>query len=103
MKSKRAPLKFEKIKSEFGGKYPKQFEANSFLFKNPIFEHYFTSYMEQTQKDLNEYITLDQFKSIAWTKGLPVLIIEIMGYLTGEPDETYKFFEDAISYINELQ
>lgn len=49
--------------------------------------------MESTQKDTNEYIIFDQFKSIAWTSGMPMLIIEIMCYLTGEHDEAKAFYD----------
>jgi hypothetical protein len=48
--------------------------------------------MESTQKELNEYINFQQFKSIAWQKGMPILIIEIMSFLTGEREETYNFY-----------
>ena len=41
-KAKKAPLKFEKLKPEFGAKYPKHYEAGQYLFKNPIFENYVT-------------------------------------------------------------
>ena len=96
-KAKKVPLKFEKLKPEFGGKYPKQFETGQYLFKNPIFENYVTQYMESTQKDTNEHINMDQFKSIVWQNGMPALIIEIMCYLTGEREETTAFYESVHS------
>ena len=49
--------------------------------------------METTQKDMNEYINMEQFKSISWSRGLPALIIEILAYITGETDETIHYFE----------
>ena len=58
-----------------------------------MFENYVTQYMETTQKETNEYINVDQFKSIEWPRGMPCIIIEIMTYLTGEKDETVKFYD----------
>lgn len=41
------------------------------MFKNPVFEHYITMYMENTQSDINESLNLEQFKAIFWENGLP--------------------------------
>jgi len=63
------------------------------LFKNPIFEHYVTQYMENTQSDINESLNLEQFKAIFWENGLPQLIIEIMCHITGCREETIKYYK----------
>ena len=38
---------------------------------NPIFENYITSYMEETQSEIQATIDFDQFRAIPWRKGVP--------------------------------
>jgi len=54
-----------------------------YLFTNPIFECFISSYIEETQKAINEYVSLDQFKKQNWNRGLPNFAIDLLGYLTG--------------------
>ena len=80
----RANRKFpnlKKIKPNIEKNYPGN--HNSYIFDNPIFENYFTQYMEETQHDINEVIDFDQFKTIFWKHGVPQFIIDVLSYITG--------------------
>ncbi len=39
--------------------------------------------MEETQADISEFISLEQFKTITWEFGVPRFIIDFLEYLTG--------------------
>ena len=88
-----------------GGKYPSSLQNNCFLYTkdtileskapldfNPIFENYLSQYVEDTQKDLNEYINFNQFVTIPWTHGIPAYIIEFVVQLVGNKQEVHNYF-----------
>ena len=64
------------------------------MFENPIFENYITNYMEDTQHKINDTIGFEQFKTIFWSKSVPNFIIDLLGYLTGQPDKVTSLFDD---------
>ena len=55
-KNRRLP-DLNKIKPVMGGKYSGS--QNKYIFDNPIFEFFISSYVEETQDQLNDYITFD--------------------------------------------
>lgn len=65
-----------------GGCYPQS--MYTFLFENPIFENYVTNYVEETQQALNDSVSFEQFKTIFWENGFPNIMIDFLGYLTGQ-------------------
>lgn len=80
-----------KVKPVLGGDYS-QVQWNKHIFDNPLFEHYVTSYMEETQETAAEYVAFDQFKNIAWRNGVPCFLFDFLSHLTGLADEVYSFF-----------
>ena len=62
------------------------------IFDNPMLEYFITSYMEETQDQINDYIDSEQFKSIIWNNGLPNLLIDVLSYLSDCPTEVHKIF-----------
>ena len=52
------------------------------IHSDPVIENYITSYMEDTQVQINDYIHFDQFKTIQWERGLPLLMVDFLKYLT---------------------
>lgn len=47
---------FAKLKPDLKNKYPQYFQPSLYLFKNPIFEEFFTKYMDDTQHLIGEAI-----------------------------------------------
>ena len=45
-----------------GGKYSSG-HNNKYIFDNPIFEYFISTYIENTQEQQNDYITFEQFKN----------------------------------------
>lgn len=43
--------------------------------------------MEETQDEINDYITFDQFKAVWWKYGIPQFMVDLLKYLTGQPDQ----------------
>jgi len=43
--------------------------------------------MEETQREIQQNITFEQFKTIVWKRGLPSFIIDFLGYISGAPEE----------------
>ena len=81
-----------------GGQYLGNF--HTFMFENPIFEHYITTYMEETQDEINETISFEQFKTITWDHGFPCFIIEFLGYITGQPSAASNLIEELCPLIH---
>ena len=100
----RANRKFpnlKKIKPNIEKNYPGN--HNSYIFDNPIFENYFTQYMEETQHDINEVIDFDQFKTIFWKHGVPQFIIDVLSYITGLEEKIYECFEKTLPMFKQIQ
>lgn len=70
---------------------------------NPINENYFTQYFESTQAERNMYLSREQFGSIPWRHGLPQLLLEFLGIVTGRPEEIRKLFKEAMPIVKKLQ
>ena len=82
-KMKRKLPNLKKLKPALGKNYQKIGAYNKHLFENPILENFMTQYLEETQDQINDYISQDYFKSIIWQLGLPYFVIDLMIYLTG--------------------
>ena len=48
-KNARFMVNLSKVKHDLKHKYPQYLQPSLYLFKNPIFEEYFTKYMDETQ------------------------------------------------------
>lgn len=82
-----------KLKAEMSDVgYPSNYQSNLYLFKNPIFEEYFSNYVEGTQAQCNECISKDLFDTIQWDFGIPQLVVELIGHIHGKNREVQKFF-----------
>ena len=92
-KQKRKLPNLKKLKPVFGKNYHGLGPYSKHIFDNPILENFITSYMEETQDTLNEYITFEQFKSIVWTNGMPAFILDLLIYLTDCPEEIFGVFD----------
>ena len=55
-------------------------------------ENFITTYMEETQDQISDFITSDQFKCIIFMNGYPNLIIDFLSYITSCPDEIESIF-----------
>ena len=75
------------------GKYPGQ--QNKYIFDNPIFEYFISTYVESTQDQLNDYITFEQFKTIVWKNGMPQFIIDLLQYITSFHEDIAEMFDSA--------
>lgn len=96
LKNDRKPAMLHKLKPTLGAKYPAGYLQNCFLFKDPvhpIWENYISEYLENTQSDLNEHITFNQFLTIPWRYGLPQYIIEFVVQLVGNREAVTKYFQ----------
>jgi hypothetical protein len=96
LKNDRKPAMLHKLKPTLGAKYPAGYLQNCFLFKDPvhpIWESYISEYLENTQSDLNEHITFNQFLTIPWRYGLPQYIIEFVVQLVGNREAVTKYFQ----------
>ena len=52
--------------------------------QNQKWDDYFNSYMEETQKQVNEHLTLDEFSKLQFHQGeIPDFMIDFIDYLTG--------------------
>ena len=80
------------MKPDLQSKYPQYLQPSLYLFKNPFFEEFFTKYMDETQHLIGETITLDQFQTINWKKGVPNLIVELLCEMTGSPEIIEEYF-----------
>ena len=54
-----------------------------------------SQYMEDTQFEINDTVTLEQFRSIVWKKGIPSFLVDLFKYLTGMDDELTTMFSNA--------
>ena len=61
-KNRKLP-ELNKLKPQMGGKYTTG-QNNKYIFDNPIFEYFISTYVENTQEQQNDYITFEQFKTI---------------------------------------
>ena len=48
-------------------------------------------------------MTREQFASIPWQNGLPQIILEFLGIVSGLPVELRKLFKDALPILKKLQ
>jgi hypothetical protein len=53
------------------------------LSKNLEVDKFLTSYFEQTQQTEGVKIDMDMFKKIAFSSGMPLIVIDLMIYLCG--------------------
>ena len=75
-----------KLKPNLEKDYPKN--HNLYLFQDdPIMENFLTYYMEETQNGLQGLVSFEQFKLIHFTMGIPYIIIDFLGYISGEKDQ----------------
>ena len=70
--------KMKPILKPADGNYPGR---DRYIFNNPIFENYMTSYMEDTQGALAEHLTIDTFKTIKWQRTVPAIVLDMLEYL----------------------
>lgn len=91
-KNRKLP-ELNKLKPEMGGKYTGQ--HNKYIFDNPIFEYFISTYLENTQEQQNDYITFEQFKTIVWKNGMPQFIIDLLQYITSFHEEITDMFHSA--------
>ena len=66
-----------------------------FIFKSPlqpVLENYLTEYMETTQHQINESISLQQFMTIQWAQGLPSYLIAFISQVVGNTHATATYF-----------
>ncbi len=75
-KNRKLP-ELNKLKPQMGGKYTTG-QNNKYIFDNPIFEYFISTYVENTQEQQNDYITFEQFKTIVWKNGMPQFIIDLL-------------------------
>jgi hypothetical protein len=74
-------LKQQRILPDLHGLKPRLSEEgyppnlNLFLYSNPTVEKFMNEYVERTERDIEQSITLEQFSEIKWQWGLPSLVI----------------------------
>ena len=60
-------------------------------------DQYMTSLIEDVKKDHQTYLEMDLFRKIAFKSGMPLIIVDLFSYLTGQP----KNIEKAMKLLNE--
>jgi hypothetical protein len=91
-KNARFAVNLSKVRPDMKNKYPQYLQPSLYLFKNPIFEEFFTKYMDETQHLISEAIGADQFQTINWRNGVPNLMIELLSEMTGAPEIIEDYF-----------
>jgi len=61
--------------------------ANMKLTKSSKLDAFLTRYFEETKRDLATHIDLTLFKNISFTCGVPLLVVDLFSYLTGQPEQ----------------
>ena len=51
--------------------------------------------MEDTQLEINDVVTLEQFRSIVWKKGIPSFMVDLLKYVTGLDEELTTMFNNS--------
>jgi hypothetical protein len=89
-----------KLKPVFGGKPAGH--HTTFIFDNPVFEKHLSYYMEETQRDVSDVVSFEQFKTIVWDKGMPQFIIDFLIYISGWQSEVYTLIGAAAPLYNKI-
>ena len=58
--------------------------------------------MENTQLEINDYVTFEQFRSIVWKNGIPSFLVHMLKYLTGIDEELNTMFRNSKMAHNQL-
>lgn len=58
--------------------------------------------MEDTQLEINDVVTLEQFRSIVWKKGIPSFMVDLLKYVTGLDEELTTMFNNSKQAYNQL-
>ena len=61
-----------------------------------------SQYMEDTQLEINDVVTLEQFRSIVWKKGIPSFLVDLLKYLTGMDENLETMFNNSKMAYNQL-
>lgn len=80
-------------------------EAKLCIFKHPahpIFENFITSYMEKTQRPINNTINLSQFMTLEWTHGFPEMMILLFSEILGNQQASSAYFKSIEKDIRRL-
>ena len=99
-KDNRKNPEINKIKPTMGGSYPGNW--NTYIYQNPLFEQHLSQYMEDTQLEINDVVTLEQFRSIVWKKGIPSFMVDLLKYVTGLDEELTTMFSNSKQAYNQL-
>ena len=60
-------------------------------------DQYMSTFIEDIKRDHQTYIEMDLFRKIAFKSGMPLILVDLFGYLTGQP----KLIAKAMNLLNE--
>lgn len=90
-----------KIKPNLENVHPKNHIL--YLFDNPIFENYMTSYIEETQSEIQGAVTFEQFRSINFKWGIPHVMVDFLIYMSGQPKIILQIVGDSVAVQKRTQ
>lgn len=90
-----------KIKPNIDNEYPRNHIL--YLFDNPIFENYMTSYIEETQGEIQGAVNFEQFRSINFKYGIPHVMVDFLVYMSGQPRVIQQIVGDSVAVQKRTQ